>query len=100
MLIVETARFETPHGSKYLQQLCKHLAHKISVEYDDRKGSAALPTGPASLSADEAALLVEISAEDEAGLERARHIIDHHLKRFAFREAFDGMDWKRATAAT
>ena len=47
MAIIETARYETSNGSKYLQQLCKHFAHKIAVEYDDHRGSAALPTGPA-----------------------------------------------------
>lgn len=96
MPITETARFATPHGSRYLQQLLKHLAHRIAVDYDDRQGSAALPSGPARLVADPDSLTIEITAEDEAGLDRARHIIDDHLKRFAFREGFDGMGWQRA----
>ncbi|MDK3075347.1 DUF2218 domain-containing protein [Sedimentitalea sp. JM2-8] len=90
---IETGRFETPNGSKYLQQLCKHFAHKVAVEYDPENGAVALPPGPARLTATGDALSVEITAEDDAGLARARHIIDDHLRRFAFREEFAGMNW-------
>ena len=34
--------------------------------------------------------------DDQDGLTRARHVIDDHLKRFAFREDFAGMDWQTA----
>ncbi|SDN65454.1 hypothetical protein SAMN05216196_1011202 [Lutimaribacter pacificus] len=93
MTITETGTFATSNGARYLQQLCKHFAHKIPVEYDAEKGTADLPPGPARLTATDAALRVEITASDEDGLKLARHIIDDHLKRFAFREDFSGMDW-------
>ena len=31
-LTYQTGTFTTDHASKYLQQLCKHFAHKIEVE--------------------------------------------------------------------
>ena len=96
MPLTETGQFETPNGSKYLQQLCKHFAHKVIVEYDDKEGLAALPAGPARLYASATGLRVEITAEDAEGLTRARHVIDDHLKRFAFREGFEGMSWQAA----
>ena len=96
MPLTETGQFETPNGSKYLQQLCKHFAHKVIVEYDDEEGLAALPAGPARLYASATGLRVEITAEDAEGLIRARHVIDDHLKRFAFREGFEGMAWQAA----
>ncbi|PRX37738.1 hypothetical protein SAMN05216257_105298 [Meinhardsimonia xiamenensis] len=88
-----TGRFETPHASRYLQQLCKHFAHKLEVRYDDTSGEVALPTGPCRLTAGDGCLIAEVAAEDETGLERARAIIDSHLARFAFRESFRNMSW-------
>lgn len=85
-MLSASARFETPNASKYLKQLCKHFAHKVSVEYDDTNGKAALPPGPATMLADDAALSVTVTAQDEQGLGMAKFIIDDHLSRFAFRE--------------
>ncbi|EAQ04703.1 hypothetical protein OB2597_05455 [Pseudooceanicola batsensis HTCC2597] len=94
MTMTQTGTFRTPNASRYLQQLCKHFEHKIAVDYDDRKGKAALPSGEATLAASDEALTVTVSAEDDPGLERARFIVDDHLKRFAFREDCQGMDWR------
>ncbi|GGB06985.1 DUF2218 domain-containing protein [Allosediminivita pacifica] len=96
MAITETGVFETSNASRYMQQLCKHFAHKVEVEYDEKQARAALPVGPATMNADDSVLRVNISAEDEEGLARARHIIDDHLKRFAHREDFEGMNWQAA----
>ena len=93
MVIKETGTFNTPNASKYLQQLCKHFAHKVEVEYDNLQGKAALPPGEALLTANDEMLSVEISAEDSNGLARSRFIIDDHIKRFAFRENCEGMEW-------
>ena len=90
----EAGSFATPNAARYLQQLCKHFAHKVDVRYDDTRGEADLPPGLAILTATPEALRVEISAADEQGLELPRHIIDDHLGRFAFREAFTGMGWQ------
>lgn len=89
-----SASFETEHASKYLQQLCKHFAHKVAVEYDATRGQAALPPGPATLNADPAGLHVTVTADTEEGLKRAKHAIDAHLVTFAFRENFETMDWQ------
>lgn len=90
---IQTGRFETPHASKYLQQLCKHFAHKVEVEYTPTAGRAALPPGPAMLEANEQRLTVRLTAKDDVGMGKARAIIDLHLKKFAFREAFEEMAW-------
>lgn len=95
----ETGRFETTHASKYLQQLCKHFSHKTEVTFDASSGVVALSQGPATLAADDAALTVEIAASDVEGLAKARHVIDAHLARFAFREEFNGFEWKAVEAA-
>jgi len=87
------ARLATAHGSQYLQQLCKHFAHKVKVDFTPTEGTAELPGGPAILRADDDGLWVEVSAPDAEGLTRAKGVIDSHLARFAFRENFEHMPW-------
>jgi hypothetical protein len=86
-------RFDTPNASRYLQQLCKHFAHKTEVDYDETRGTAKLPGGPATLSVTDEALIVTLESPDPEALKKAKHIIDSHLERFAFREDFKGMAW-------
>jgi hypothetical protein len=92
-MIVSTGRFPTLHASKYLQQLCRHFAHKVEVRFDEAGGEVPLATGPATLSADAAELVVHVTAEDAKGLIDARYVIDKHLVTFAFREEFSGFAW-------
>ncbi|UYV36842.1 DUF2218 domain-containing protein [Rhodobacteraceae bacterium D3-12] len=92
-MLTSSTTFTTPNGSKYLVQLCKHFAHKIDVEYDETNGRAALPSGAAELLADTDGLNISITSEDEKQLGMAQHVIEDHLKRFAFREEFDALNW-------
>ena len=88
--------FQTPHASKYLQQLCKHFAHKIDVDFTETEGTARFNFGPARLTADEVTLTVRFDLQDQAATESAKGVIDKHLERFAFRENFTHMDWSEA----
>lgn len=99
-MLTSSARFETPNGSKYLQQLCKHFAHKIEVEFDAHHGRAVLGPGPVELSADDSGLSVTVSAEDVRGIIEARYVVDKHLVTFAFRDGFSGFTWALNEAAT
>lgn len=92
--ITSTGRFATAQGSKYVQQLCKHFAHKVAVKYDAAGGWADLPPGRAEMRVQDDALEVLVRAENAQGLMLAKHIIDSHLVRFAFREKFEQMDWR------
>lgn len=91
---VTSARYVTPHGSKYLQQLCKHFAHKVEVTYDATSASVPLPTGQVTMAADAEALVVRIVAEDIRSMIQARFVIDSHLVPFAARENFTGLTWQ------
>ena len=90
------AHYTTAHGSKYLQQLCKHFAHKVEVDFTPTEGQAALPPGPATLRANADGLHMHVSAEDDAGLAQAKHIVEIHLVKFAFRENLERLDWQPA----
>lgn len=95
-MLAARAHYATAHGSKYLQQLCKHFAHKVEVTYTPEDGRAALPPGPAHLQADPQGLHMHVTAADPEGLERAKHIVEIHLVKFAFREKLEKLDWQAA----
>jgi hypothetical protein len=93
-MLVTTATYSTLHASKYLQQLCKHFAHKVEVSYDETQGRVALPPGLAELSADISGLSIRIESPDAKDLIQARFVIDSHLVTFAHREGFTGFSWR------
>jgi len=80
------AVIETDNASKYLQQLCKHFAHKVTVEYDPTSATVDFPFGGCRMWADERALRIECGAESADALQRTQLVIDDHLVRFAWRE--------------
>jgi len=91
------ASVPTSHGSRYLQQLCKHWAHKFEVEFTPEKGRVALPEGTiATMEASTDALDVRLEASDETVLARMKTVLANHLDRFAFREAPLPFDWRDA----
>lgn len=86
-----TGVFETQHASNHLQQLCKHFGHKVDVKFDETRGTAALPCGETELIATAAQLGVTIALPHPSLADQGRHIIDSHLKAFAYREDFSEM---------
>ena len=86
----------TEHASRYLQQLCKHWAHKFPVEFDPQHGTIELTSlGRTVMDADAAALHIAVAANDAASLERLETVVADHIKRFAFREELT-FDWQKA----
>ena len=87
----------TEHGSKYLQQLCKHWAHKFAVAFDPHHGTIELSLGTTVMDADPSALRIAVTAADAETLERLETVVADHIKRFAFREEL-AFDWKHDAA--
>ena len=95
----------TPHASKYLQQLCKHWQHNLSVAFTPEHGTVTFPKDArgADWSADALvtfdagpdALSVRIDASGDAHLDAMQEVVARHLDRFAFREAPLAFDWQR-----
>ncbi|PZU86659.1 MAG: DUF2218 domain-containing protein [Shinella sp.] len=86
----------TESGWKYLQQLCKHWAHKLEVELGEKSGIVHFPEAVATMTADDTALTVELEAVSPEVLERMKGVVSSHLDRFAFREAPLPFNWKAA----
>lgn len=104
MSATATARTPTAHASKYLQQLCKHWQHNLTVEFDAQQGRVVFPKdargaewpGDAvvTFTAEPDALVTRIDASVEGQLEGLKGAVARHLDRFAFREAPLGFDWR------
>ena len=88
------ASVPTENGSKYLQQLCKHWSHKLTVEFDPQKGVVTFPNAVATMEAQPESLLVTVDAADAETVERMKGVVSSHLDRFAFREAPLPFVWK------
>ena len=90
-----TATVPTAHASRYLQQLCKHWAHKLEVNFTAERGVVGFPGGTvATFEARPEGLAVRIEASDAQTLEQMKGVVSRHLDRFAFREAPLTFEWQ------
>jgi len=99
-----TARVPTASASRYLQQLCKHWAHNLAVEYTAERGTIRFPaegragTFPgdalATLVARDDGLDVRIDASVPEQRGALKDVLARHLDRFAFREAPLSFPWR------
>ncbi len=101
-----TAQAEVPttSGSRYLQQLCKHWAHNLAVEFTTDQGRVVFPKdargadhpgdGVVTFASTSDALDVTITASSDEQLDGLKGAVARHLDRFAFREAPLAFDWR------
>ncbi|MCL1630250.1 DUF2218 domain-containing protein [Roseibaca sp. V10] len=75
----------TPKGSQYLQQLCKHFGHKVPVTFSPSEGRVTLPFGTGEMAASETELTITVQSQAD-DLARMECFVGDHLARFAFRE--------------
>ena len=90
---VTTGTFATANGAKYLRQMCKHFAHEIETELGETTGQLRFDMGTAFMSADDTEFTVRFELHNADAVEAAQNVFDDHLKRFAFREGFEHMNW-------
>lgn len=76
----------TKLGSKYLQQLCKHFSHKVTVDFNPETARVDFPFGLCFMVATDNSLTFYIQSPKPEGLMRTQAVIDDHLLRFGFRE--------------
>jgi len=85
-MLQSEARVTTERASIYLQQLCKHFAHRLPVEFTPEQGQITFSVGTCRLAAESGLLTLRAEAEDESRLEQLQGVIEKHLLRFAFRD--------------
>ena len=91
-MVTAEARIATPHAGKYMAQLCKHFAHKVTVIWTEHQGDVDFGPGTCHMQALAGLLILQCSAETPAGLERVTDIVADHLTRFGWREKLT-VDW-------
>ena len=91
------ARFATPNGRKYMQQLCRHFAHKVEVVETDTSGECRFSCGIAALTADQDGLHIAVTSGTPDDLEQTKSVVESHLLRFAFREEPGSLSWRTST---
>lgn len=102
-MVHSTAQVPTSSGSKYLQQLCKHWAHNLTVEFTAERGTVVFPKnargadwpgdGLVTMIAYPETLECRIDASSAEQLDGLKGALARHLDRFAFREAPLAFDW-------
>ena len=84
---ISEARVATPHGSRYLQQLCKHWSHKFTVDVTAERGLIDFGDGRAcALAAEADGLVLRATVPEGGDAARLEAVIADHVARFAFRE--------------
>ncbi|MCV6574909.1 MAG: DUF2218 domain-containing protein [Cohaesibacter sp.] len=73
-------------ASRYLQQMCKHFAHKVPSTFDETQGRVEFPFGLCVMSAKDDVLEIVMQTESEEALLQARGVLDSHFERFAWKE--------------
>ena len=76
----------TAHASRYLQQLCKHWAHKFTVEFTPEHGRIDLGENRLVLMDANPENLVTTVEAPEENLSQLEDVVASHIVRFAFRE--------------
>lgn len=87
------ASVPTGAGAKYVQQLCKHWAHKLPVTLEGETGIVTFEGAVATMRSEAQTIEVSIRGEDREVIERLKDVVAKHLDRFAFREAPLTFDW-------
>jgi uncharacterized protein len=97
------AQVPTKSSSKYLQQLCKHWSHNLTVEFTAERGTIVFPKnargadwpgdGVVTFVAHAETLECRIDASVAGQLGGLKGAVERHLDRFAFREAPLAFDW-------
>lgn len=91
-----STRFETGDASRYLQQLCKHFAHKVEAEWDEHSGKVKFEPGMCLLASDETGLTLTLMPADTEKVQQLIFVVEIHLVRFAWREDVD-LNWTDET---
>jgi len=103
MAFMAIAQVPTKSGSRYLQQLCKHWAHNMPVEFTAAQGTVKFSRnargaewpgdGLVTMIAHAETLECRIEATAEGQRDGLKGALARHLDRFAFREAPLSFDW-------
>ncbi|MDO9707200.1 DUF2218 domain-containing protein [Paracraurococcus lichenis] len=80
------ARVAIAMPGRYLTQLCKHFRHRRPVTLAEGQGRIDFADGTCTLAAEEAVLVLRVTAAEAAAMPALQDVVARHLLRFAFRD--------------
>jgi len=86
IMFASQAEVTTDRAGRYLDQLCKHFAHKIPVTLAPGRGTITFSEGECDLTSNETLLTLKVSANTADAVKQLEDVVARHLARFAFRE--------------
>ncbi len=89
-----TGTLKTAKASGYLQQLCKHFAHKVEVSFTPEAGHILFGFGRTDLTATDDMLSVTLTLTEGDNFNGPKHVIDKHLAIFTHRKGGVGLTWE------
>lgn len=84
--MIAKAYVKTEQPAKYINRLCKHFAHKTTVEYDDHKGNISFRMGKGLIQKTPDGLMLQAEALSREELAEVIDIMDRHFVRVAWQE--------------
>lgn len=90
--MIARAHVKTDQPAKYINRLCKHFAHKTTVEYDDNEGNITFKMGKGLIQKTCDGLMLQAEAITEEDLAEVIDIMDRHFVRVAWQEELS-LEW-------
>lgn len=84
--MIAEAYVETSTPLKYISRLCKHFAHKVSVNYDGNQGEISFKIGKGYIEKVADGLKLKAEADNQTDLQEVIDIMDRHFVRVAWQE--------------
>lgn len=72
--------------SLQMQRLCKHMGHKIPVNYDEQQAQLTFDMGKCEMSAGETTLTIECFADNNDDLATIVDVVERHLVSIAWKD--------------
>ena len=83
----------TTTPARYISRLCTQFAHKLPVSFDEHYGRIEFAFGLSHLHADRTGLHITALSHNPQDLEKLKHLIAAHFKRFAWQAELN-LDWQ------
>ena len=77
------SRIKTVNANRYLNRLCKHFKHKVTVNLEASRGYIDFSIGVCEINVDDTLLIFYCGSDNKDDLNDIIETIDRHLKQFS-----------------
>lgn len=96
-MTISTATITTIEPARIILRLCKHWAHKLTVNYDEQQGRVELPFGVCLMQARDGELRFRLEGAPDADMDKFEQVVADHAQRMARGETYV-WQWVRSAA--